>query len=45
METRLRVGRAMGKTEEEVAHALMAQLKERGHPDALPAIATDGQGD
>jgi hypothetical protein len=45
METRLRVGRAIGKTEEEVAHALMAQLKERGHPDAPPAIATDGKGD
>jgi hypothetical protein len=34
----------MGKTEEEVAHQLMAQLKERGHPDAPPAITTDGQG-
>ena len=45
MDTRLRVGRAMGKTEEEVAHALLAQLKERGHPDAPPAIATDGKGD
>ena len=45
METRLRAGRAIGKTEEEVAHALMAQLKERGHPDAPPAIATDGKGD
>ena len=44
-DTRLRVGRAIGKTEEEVAHALMAQLKERGHPDAPPAIATDGKGD
>jgi hypothetical protein len=45
VDTRLRVGRAIGKTEEEVAHALMAQLKERGHPDAPPAIATDGKGD
>lgn len=45
MDTRLRVGRAIGKTEEEVAHALMAQLKERGHPEQPPAMATDGKGD
>ncbi len=45
MDTRLRVGRAIGKTEEEVAHELMAQLKERGHPDHPPALATDGKGD
>ena len=45
METRLRVGRAIGKTEEEVAHAVMAQLKARGHPDHPPALATDGKGD
>jgi hypothetical protein len=45
METRLRAGRAIGKTEEAVAHELMAQLKARGHPDAPPAIATDGKGD
>jgi len=42
MDTRLRVGRAIDKTEEEVAEKLMAQLKARGHPDAPPAIATDG---
>jgi len=45
MDTRLRVGRAIGKTAEEVAHELMLQLKERGHPDQPPAIATDGKGD
>lgn len=45
MDTRLRVGRAIGKTEEEVAHDLMAQLKARGHADAPPAMATDGKGD
>jgi hypothetical protein len=39
------VGRAIGKTEEQVAHDLMAQLKERGHADAPPAMATDGKGD
>jgi len=44
-DTRLRVGRAIGKTEEEVAHDLMAQLKDRGHPDAPPAMATDGKGE
>jgi hypothetical protein len=41
-DTRLRVGRAIGKDESEVAWELMAQLKARGHPDAPPAIATDG---
>ena len=35
----------MGKTEEEVAHDLMAQRKERGHPDAPPPMAPDGTGD
>ena len=44
MDTRLRVGRSIGKNECEVAMALMAQLKDRGHPDAPPAIATDGKG-
>jgi hypothetical protein len=44
MDTRLRVGRAIGKNEEEVAIALMAQLKARGHLDTPPAIATDGRG-
>src|SRR3954453_21493789 len=44
-DTRLCLGRAIGKTEEEVAGDLMAQLKDRGHPDAPPAIATDGKGD
>lgn len=43
-DTRLRVGRALAKTEEEVAQALMAQLKERGHQEAPPGIATDGKG-
>jgi len=44
IDTRLRVGRAIGKDESEVAQELMAQLRRRGHPDAPPAIATDGQG-
>ncbi len=42
--SRLRVGRAIAKTEEEVAEALMAQLKARGHPDTPPPMATDGKG-
>jgi hypothetical protein len=45
MDSRLRVGRAIGKTEQQVAHDLMAQLKDRGHPDHPPAMATDGKGD
>lgn len=45
MDSRLRVGRAIGKTEEDVAHDLMAQLKNRGHPEHPPAMATDGKGD
>ena len=44
MDTRLRVGRAVGKNESEVAGELMEQLKAQGHPDAPPAIATDGKG-
>jgi hypothetical protein len=39
------VGRAIAKTEEQVAQQLMAQLKARGHPDRPPAMATDGKGD
>jgi hypothetical protein len=44
MDTRLRVGRAIGKDENVVATALMAQLKSRGHPDKPPTIVTDGKG-
>jgi hypothetical protein len=32
-DTRLRVGRAIGKNEDEVAAKIFKQLKERGHPD------------
>jgi hypothetical protein len=45
MDTRLRVGRAIGKTEEHLAHDSMAQLKDRGHPETPPTMATDGKGD
>jgi hypothetical protein len=43
-DTRLRVGRALAKTEEEVAQKLREQIKDRGHQDAPPGIATDGKG-
>ena len=42
--SRLRCGRAIAKTEEQVADTLMAQLQARGHPDAPPPLATDGKG-
>ena len=42
--SRLRVGRAIAKTEEQVADVLMSQLKVRGHGDARPPMATDGKG-
>lgn len=42
MDTRLRVGRSIRKSESEVSLELMAQLKARGNPDKPPAIATDG---
>ena len=38
------MGRAIAKTEEEVAFELMTQLKTRGHPEKPPAMATDGKG-
>ncbi len=44
MDTRLRVGRAIGKSESEVAFAMMSQLKHRGHIHHPPAMATDGNG-
>ena len=44
MDTRLRAGQAVAKGEDEVALALMAQLKARGHPNVPPAMATDGKG-
>jgi hypothetical protein len=42
VDTRLRVGRAIGKNEGEVALAMMSQIKERGNPERPPAIASDG---
>ena len=42
MDTRLRIGRSIRKSESDVAIELMAQLKARGNPDKPPAIAIDG---
>jgi hypothetical protein len=44
MDTRLRVGRAIAKTEEEVAPLMMEQIKRHMPEDVPPAIATDGKG-
>ena len=44
METRLRVGRAIAKTEEEVAPELMKQVKRHAPEDPPPAMSTDGKG-
>jgi hypothetical protein len=37
-----RVGRAIGKNEEEVAVAMMLQIKDRCNPIEPPAISSDG---
>jgi hypothetical protein len=44
MDTRLRVGRAIAKTEEEVAPQLMQQVKGHAPEAPPPAMATDGKG-
>ena len=44
MQTRLRVGRAIAKTEEEVAPQLMNQVKRHAPEEPPPAMATDGKG-
>ena len=44
MDTRLRVGRAIAKTEEEVAPQLMEQIKRHQPEEKPPALATDGKG-
>jgi hypothetical protein len=44
VETRLRVGRGLGKTETEASIELLHQLKRRGHPDAPPPLVSDGWG-
>jgi hypothetical protein len=44
MDSRLRVGRAIAKTEEEVAPQLMLQVKKQTPDEKPPAMATDGKG-
>ena len=44
MKTRLRVGRAIAKTEEEVAPELMKQVKRHAPDEGLTAMSTDGKG-
>jgi hypothetical protein len=44
MDSRLRIGSAIGKTEEEIAPILMEQVKMHAPDDGPPAIATDGKG-
>lgn len=38
----MRAGRAIGKSEEEVAEAIFEQLQQRGHPQQPPPLASDG---
>jgi hypothetical protein len=44
IDTRLRVARALTKTEEAAAHQMMTKLKARFCPNQPPAVATDGKG-
>jgi hypothetical protein len=44
METRLRLGRAIAKTEEEAAPILMEKIKRHAPTEGPPALATDGLG-
>jgi hypothetical protein len=42
IDTRLRVARAIGRNEEEVAVVMMSQIKDRYNPIEPPAISSDG---
>ena len=44
MESRLRVGHAIGKTEEEIAPELMKQVKMHAPDEEPPAMSSDGKG-
>jgi hypothetical protein len=44
IDSRLRVGRVIAKTEAEAAYLLMGQLKRHAPLDPPPALATDGLG-
>jgi hypothetical protein len=44
MDSRLRVGHAIGKTEEEIAPELMEQVKMHAPDEGPPAMSSDGKG-
>ncbi len=44
MDTRLRVGRVIEKTEEDIAPKIMEQVKRHQPDEKPPAIATDEKG-
>jgi len=44
MDSRLRVGHATGKTEEEIAPDLMEQVKMHAPDEEPPAMSSDGKG-
>src|SRR5882762_7262980 len=44
MDSRLRVGHAIGKTEEEIALELMKQVKMHAPDEGPPAVSSDGKG-
>jgi hypothetical protein len=44
IDTRLRVGSAVDKTEEKAAEKLLSKIKKNGNSDEPPALATDGRG-
>jgi len=44
VDTRLRVGRGIGKTETKASIELLQQLKRRGHPNTPPPLVSDGWG-
>jgi hypothetical protein len=44
MDSRLRIGSAIGKSEEEIAPALMEQVKMHAPDEGPPALSSDGKG-
>lgn len=44
VETRLRVGRGLGKTETQASAEALRQLQRRGHPEMPPPLVSDGFG-
>jgi hypothetical protein len=44
IDTRLRIGRVIGKTEEEIAPKIMEKIKRHNTEGPPPALATDGKG-